>query len=98
MRLKTCRVSAQCPRCGTSTKKVHSRYVRRLADLPWHGVPVVIHLQTRRFFCVEPGCQRKVFTEPLPGTVALWSKKLSVGRSTPLPHACLGRPSGSETS
>ena len=75
MRLKTCRVSAQCPRCGTSTKKVHSRYVRRLADLPWHGVPVVIHLQTRRFFCVEPGCQRKVFTEPLPGTVARYGRR-----------------------
>ena len=75
MRLKTCRVSAQCPRCGTSTKKVHSRYVRRLADLPWHGVPVVVRLQTRRFFCVGPGCQRKVFTEPLPGTVARYGRR-----------------------
>ena len=36
----------------------------------WNGVPVVIRLSTRRFFCVEPGCRRKVFTEPLPGTAA----------------------------
>ena len=75
MRLKTCRVWAQWPRCGTPTQKVHSRYVRRLADLPWHGVAGVIHLQTRRFFCVEPGCQRKVFTEPLPGTVARYGRR-----------------------
>ena len=75
MRLRTCRVSAGCPACGTSSRKVHSRYVRRLADLPWNGVPVVIQLQTRRFFCVEPGCRRKVFTEPLPATVARYSRR-----------------------
>ncbi len=75
MRLKTCRGSATCPACGTSTQKVHSRYVRRLTDLPWDGVPVVVHLKTRRFFCVEPGCRRKVFTEPLPGTVARYSRR-----------------------
>ncbi len=75
MRLKTCRASAICLACGTSSRKVHSRYVRRLADLPWDGVPVVIRLQTRRFFCVEPGCRRKVFTEALPGTVARYSRR-----------------------
>jgi len=75
MRLKTCRVSAVCPACATSTQKVHSRYLRRLADLPWDGVPVLIRLQTRRFFCVAPGCRRKVFTEALPGTVARYSRR-----------------------
>nr|WP_089409093.1 ISL3 family transposase [Granulicella rosea] len=75
MRLKTCRASAMCPACGTSSQKVHSRYNRRLADLPWDGVPVLIHLQTRRFFCVEPACPRKVFTEPLPGTVVRYGRK-----------------------
>lgn len=77
MRLKTCRVSATCLACGTSSRKVHSRYVRRLADLPWDGVSVIIRLQTRRFFCVEPGCRRKVFTEPLPGTVARYGRRSS---------------------
>jgi transposase len=75
MRLKACRIFATCPACGTSSQKVHSRYVRRLADLPWDGVPVLIRLQTRRFFCVEPGCRRKVFTEALPGTVARYSRR-----------------------
>jgi transposase len=75
MRLKTCRALAICPSCGASSRKVHSRYVRRLADLPWDGVPVVIRLETRRFFCVEPDCRRKVFTELLPGTVARYSRR-----------------------
>ena len=75
MRLKARRASAMCPRCGISSRKVHSRYIRRLADLPWHGVPVVVQLQTRRFFCIEPGCLQKVFTELLPGTVARYSRR-----------------------
>lgn len=75
MRLKTCRASASCPTCGRLSGKVHSRYMRRLADLPWDGVPVMIHLQTRRFFCVEPGCGRKVFTEALPCTAARYSRR-----------------------
>ncbi|MGI4828594.1 MAG: transposase family protein [Janthinobacterium lividum] len=75
MRLNTCHASASCPSCGTSSRKVHSRYIRRLADLPWDGVPVLIRLQTRRFFCVEPGCRRKVFTEALPGTVARYGRR-----------------------
>ena len=75
MRLKTCHASAICASCGTSSRKVHSRYIRRLADLPWDGVPVLIRLQTRRFFCLEPGCRRKVFTEALPGTVARYGRR-----------------------
>jgi transposase len=75
MRLKTCRVCAVCPACGTSSRRVHSRYLRRLDDLPWNGVPVVIRLCTRRFFCLEPGCRSKVFTEPLPGTVARYGRR-----------------------
>ena len=31
--------------------------------------------EPRRFFCVEPGCGRKVFTEPLPGTVARYGRR-----------------------
>ena len=75
MRLKTCRACTPCSACGTPSRKVHSRYVRRLADLPWDGVPVTIRLQTRRFFCIEPVCRHKVFTESLPGTVARYSRR-----------------------
>ncbi|WP_202801250.1 transposase family protein, partial [Roseomonas sp. B5] len=31
--------AATCPACGTSSRRVHSHYQRRLADLPWQGRP-----------------------------------------------------------
>ncbi|MCU1253508.1 MAG: transposase family protein, partial [Edaphobacter sp.] len=50
-------------------------YQRKLADLPWEGLPVVILLQARKFFCVGDSCRRKIFTEPLPGTVARYARR-----------------------
>ena len=50
--------------------RVHSRYVRRVADLPWHGVSVRLELHARKFFCDDQACSRRVFTERLPRVVA----------------------------
>ena len=47
---------AACPDCRASSSRVHSRYERRLADLPWQGRPVAVRLRARRFFCAEPAC------------------------------------------
>lgn len=59
-----------CPLCGRPSARVHSRYVRSVADVPWHGVPFRLCLHVRRFFCDEPTCPRVIFTERLPGLVA----------------------------
>src|ERR1019366_5729316 len=42
---------APCPGCTCPSYRIHSYYERRLADLPWDGIPVEIRLRTRRFFC-----------------------------------------------
>jgi transposase len=55
-----------CPACSQSRVSYHSRYVRRMRDLPWQGRPVEIHLQTRRFRCRNQECARKIFAEYLP--------------------------------
>ena len=47
--------SSSCPRCGRSSERVHSNYVRRLADLPWQGLRVELHWQCRRFFVTVNG-------------------------------------------
>jgi transposase len=60
----------RCPACRTPATRVHSRYVRRIADLPWQGVPVHIELHTRRFFCDASACECRIFTERLPETTA----------------------------
>jgi transposase len=61
--------TAVCPTCGQPAARVHSRYCRILADLPWHGVPVRLQLSCRKFFCDRKECSRRIFTERLPGIV-----------------------------
>jgi hypothetical protein len=38
---------------GLSSAEGWRGYRRKLDDLPWEGLPVVILLEARRFFCVE---------------------------------------------
>jgi transposase len=59
--------TSPCPSCDAPSSRVHSRYERRLADLPWQGRPVTIRIRARRFLCIEPTCPRRTFAERLPG-------------------------------
>ena len=45
---------------------MHSRYVRRLGDLPWQGRISQFDLLTRRFRCCASKCPRRIFAERLP--------------------------------
>jgi len=73
--IRAVRSQAACPACSSPSARVHSRYVRTLADLPWQGVPVRFRLHTRRFFCDESSCARQTFSEPLPETVAPYARR-----------------------
>jgi len=64
---RTCSDVACCPVCGQPSSRVHSRYRRILANLPWQGISARLLLWTRRFFCDAPDCVRRIFTERLPG-------------------------------
>jgi hypothetical protein len=67
---RTVGAGACCPVCGLRSVRVHSRYERAVADLPWHGVPVTLRLRVRRFFCDAPSCERAIFAERLPEIAA----------------------------
>ena len=67
--------TAACPGCGTPSSSVHSRYERRLGDLPWQGRPVTLHVQARRFRCPAPACSRKTFAERLSGVAAAAARR-----------------------
>ena len=56
-------VGSVCPGCGKLSRRVHSRYVRSLADLPAHGRRVSIALTVRRFRCGNDVCPRVIFAE-----------------------------------
>jgi transposase len=66
---------AECPLCHRCWTRIHSRYVRRSADLPWMGCAVRLQLHVRRFFCSNPQCARLIFTERLPTVVAPYARR-----------------------
>ena len=61
--------------CCRQARRTHSRYERRLADLPWGEHRVAIRLKVRRLFCDNARCERRVFAERLPGVAAPWARK-----------------------
>jgi transposase len=52
-----------CPGCATRSARVHSRYRRRVADLPIAGRPVRLLIVARRFYCDAVLCGRRIFAE-----------------------------------
>ena len=67
--------TAACPRCAAPSFSVHSRYQRRLTDLPWGTRAVCIQLTVRKFLCRNRACGRRIFTERLPELVAAYGRK-----------------------
>jgi transposase len=64
-----------CPLCHVQTTRVHSRYTRTVADVPWGAYAVRLQLRVRKFFCDHPTCPRQIFTERLPAVVAPWARR-----------------------
>jgi transposase len=75
MLLRATGEGSHCPVCGQESRRIHSRYRRRLSDLPWEGIPVRIELRVRRFFCDMEYCGQQIFTERLPKTVQRYARR-----------------------
>lgn len=61
--------TAHCPCCHRPSDRVHSRYTRTAADLPWQGRRVLLRVTVRRFRCRTAGCERTLFCERLPAVL-----------------------------
>jgi transposase len=57
--------TVKCPSCGVSASRVHSTYMRRLADRPLGGRRVLLRLQIRRFVCDNGLCSRRTMAEQM---------------------------------
>ncbi|MGA3093209.1 MAG: ISL3 family transposase [Terriglobales bacterium] len=55
--------SALCPDCGVTSHSRHSRYWRKLRDLPPQGASVTLKVQMGRWRCPSRRCSRQIFTE-----------------------------------
>ncbi|MFG2903058.1 ISL3 family transposase [Streptomyces zaomyceticus] len=58
---------AVCPGCRVCSTRVHSSYLRFLADVPSAGRRVVLRLRVRRFRCGNTQCSRQTFVEQISG-------------------------------
>ena len=67
--------SASCPQCHTDSSRVHSYYDRTLADLSFGIRKVILHLDVRRFFCINPECKHATFSEPLPDLAIRYARR-----------------------
>jgi transposase len=85
--------TAPCPGCGHAANRVHSRYTRRLADLPCFGIPVRLELTVRRFRCSSPDCPRRIFAERLPGFAGRYARTTDRLRRS---HEAIGYALGGE--
>lgn len=70
------RRAVTCPLCAQAATRVHSRYRRTIADLPWQGFRVRLIVETRRFFCDTATCARRIFTERFPRAVASYGRRI----------------------
>ncbi len=68
-------VRRQCPDCKTWTERVHSRYERKLNDLPSGGRRVQLIVRARRLFCDAVSCRRRTFAERFDGVVAPMARR-----------------------
>jgi transposase len=66
---------AACPACGAWSLRVHSGYVRTVADGPAGGRPVVIRLAVRRFLCRNPACRSVTFAEQVDGLTGRYLRR-----------------------
>src|SRR5216683_584772 len=73
--VRSTQTSVPCPLCATPARRIHSRYTRTLADLPWADYRVRLQLRVRKWFCRNRSCRRRIFTERLPAVAAPWARR-----------------------
>ena len=67
---------AACPDCGEVSHSRHSRYWRRLRDLPVQGIAVHVRLQLGRWRCRSRECLRGIFVERIAGVAVPYARQI----------------------
>ena len=75
MQARSRAAGAACPACGAWSSRVHSGYVRTVADGPAGGRPVVIRLAVRRFLYRNPACRSVTFAEQVDGLTGRYLRR-----------------------
>ena len=67
--------TAACPACHQISSRLHSYYLRTLADLRVSGQTVRLKLRVRRFRCQNQQCEQQTFAERFPDTLAVHAQR-----------------------
>jgi hypothetical protein len=67
--------TVSCPVCAEVARRVHSRYRRTPADLPWGTWRIMWQLRVRKFFCDNQACHRQIFTERPSEVASPWARR-----------------------
>jgi hypothetical protein len=54
---------AECPECGATSRRIHSRYTRQVSDLPCVCKQIKLRVISRRIVCEVPHCRRRISAE-----------------------------------
>ncbi len=99
LRLLSTPPRVRCPLCFQPSQRIHSRYQRTFADLPWATFQVRLEVQVRKFFCENEACERRIFTELLPDVANPWARRtLRLAESLLAVGVALGGQAGSRLS
>jgi transposase len=66
---------ACCPRCQQSSTTTHGWHDRHPQDLPGLGQTMRLHLQVRRFRCLNTACPQKTFVEQFPDWLPRYARR-----------------------
>ena len=66
---------ANCLACGHLASRVHRYAPRTLADVPCLGRRVRLRVRARHFYCDNPACPQKIFSERLSGTATVYGRR-----------------------
>lgn len=61
--MKNIRIASSCPSCLKPSSRIHSQYTRKVQDLPIGDKSVELIILTKRWFCDQPDCTVKIFTQ-----------------------------------
>jgi transposase len=66
---------AACTGCERVARRVHSTYVRHVADEAVGGRPLRIDLKVRRLYCENPACPKTTFAEQVAGLTRRYQRR-----------------------
>lgn len=71
-----CSCIGYCPVCHAPSRHVHSHYQRTVRDLPISGKEVELQLCSRKFFCDQESCPRKIFAQQCLNCLKPYARRL----------------------